>query len=222
MSASSVDLCSNELYNRLIAIISPNWLDWSSAPVVQEISILPSSSHPDIQYDPRSDPPAVGIPKALGRACFLRARSILLPYVERYSGCSIELSGPDAFTSSEWAEIADATAVILVWEPNHMTAINWRRQALMHSLRARPASRFLELGGKARCAERIFLTSLLTSPMPQHAKSSTLWAYRLQLLRASKESCKPSAETGSSWSWRMVEEVWREEVGNIFALDLPN
>ena len=215
MSAYSIFLCSVELYDRLTTITNPNWSNWTSQPVVQEISILPSSSHPDIQYDPNSDPPAVGIPKALGLACFLRARSILLSYGERCAGPSVKISYPNHFTNHEWARILDATAMILLWEPNHLTAINWRRQALMQMLQACPAPGQLELGERARYAELIFLASLLTSPMSQHAKSSTLWAYRLQLLRASEECYKRFAKQESSWRWRTVEEVWHEEVGNF-------
>ena len=213
MSASSTVPCTDEQYSRLATIISPTWS--KHAPAVLEVSLLPSSSHPDIQHDPLSNPPAVGIPKSVGLDCFLRARSIIFSLKHRDMQHYFDHLCPDPSANNEWVQLLDATAVILVWEPNHVTAINWRRQALVQLLRCCPAPEQLEIGERARCAERIFLNSLLTSPMSQHAKSSTLWAYRLQLLRASGECCKSFDKLDPSRNWLSVEEVWREEVGII-------
>ena len=204
MSPSSVLSCTEELYTRLVEIISPGS---TSPPVVQEIAILPSSSHPTIQYDPTSDPPAIGIPKALLLSCFLRARSIFFSRLEACRSTSSAKWDPDVPIDKEWLEVCEATAVILLWEPNHLTAINWRKRAFMEK--------------RARRAELSFLNSLQTSPMPQHAKSSTLWAYRLQILReehkmgiAWREELNIVMVAGERHAknyhaWEHARQVWR-------------
>lgn len=182
MSPPSVAPCSEELYNHLVRIISPKS---TSPPVVLETAILPSSSHPTILYDPNCDPPAVGIPKSLLLSCFLRARDIFFSHLRLRREHPTLNGNPDAPTR-ERTEVYEATAVILLLEPNHLTAINWRRKTLAKQQ-------------GARLAELAFLTSLQTSPMPQHAKSSTLWAYRLHILRDD----------------RNVGVAWREELNTV-------
>ena len=213
MSASLTSPYYDETYERLVDIICPNWSQWPSSSPLLEIAILPSSSHLEIQYDPKSSPPAVGIPKSLGLACFLHARSILHSYVKTISGQSIKRDSSYPVPSPESSHVLKATAVMLIWEPNHLTAINWRKRMLQQLLRCAPASESVGLGQKAHCVELIFLESLLTSPMPQHAKSSMLWAYRLQLLRASEKYSENPDWLDPPPRDLNVEETWSKEVG---------
>ena len=168
MSPCAFPLCKQELYTQLVDTII---LKPSASPVVKEIAILPSKSHPTFQYDPSCNPPAIGIPKALLLSCFLHASETFFSYLKNHQGMPIEMFDPSAPMSKHWMEAYGATAMILLWEPNHLTAINWRKKA------------FAKAKESARATELAFLESLQTSPMPHHAKSSTLWTYRLQLLR---------------------------------------
>lgn len=74
---------------------------------------------------------------------------------------------------------------MLLWDPNHVTAINFRKRCLL-SLRGEGG----EGAGleKAVRDEMWFLASLVTSPLVKHTKSSTLWGHRLWLLRVAHES----------------------------------
>lgn len=77
--------------------------------------------------------------------------------------------------------------------------------------------------------EMYFLTSLLTSPLVKHTKSSTLWAHRLWVLRRAPEGVvrrlgwESGAEKGSSESGeraggledRGVQRFWDEELGVV-------
>lgn len=159
---------NEELYTQLVDTISPISI---SSPVVQEIAILPSHSHPTILYDPSCEPAAVGVPKALLLSCFLHASETFFSYLENHREIRVETYNPDAPMNKGWVAACGATAIILLWEPNHLTAINWRKKA------------FAQANEGTRANELAFIESLQTSPMPHHAKSSTLWTYRLQLLR---------------------------------------
>ena len=145
----------------------------------QELAILPSSiSSPNIQYD--RDPPALAVPKALLLSCFLRARSIFFSTKDG----ALE-STPSSRVQAALIAFQDcfrATSIILLWEPNHLTAANWRKRHLLNLASACDVE--IELFQTLR-AEMDYLTSLLTSPLPsQFAKSPTLWSHRLWLLRA--------------------------------------
>ena len=215
MSASSTNANSKEIYDCLVDIIYPEWAEWPSSLTLLEVAILPSSSHPGIQYDHKSNPRAVGIPKRTGLACFLHARRLFFSHIEAISVTRSGKNGAYAVSSAERTQILQSTAVMLVWEPNHLTAINWRRRVMQQLLQATPASEYLGLGERARRAELIFLESLLTSPMSQHAKSSLLWAYRLQLLRPSELSHGDMALVDPSGCSVSVEDVWRIELSIV-------
>lgn len=86
----------------------------------------------------------------------------------------------------------NATCVLLLWDPNHITAANFRKKYLLLSSRSylmtslssnapiSPAAPFLAL----LRSEFAFLNSLVTSPLPKAPKASTLWAHRLWLFRS--------------------------------------
>lgn len=77
-----------------------------------------------------------------------------------------------------------ATSVMLLYEPNHGTAINARKRYILSHFH-RPSS---SVAGSSDDdvvvnGELIWLESYLTSPLPKHTKSPTLWAHRAWLLR---------------------------------------
>ena len=91
-------------------------------------------------------------------------------------------------TEGRWEEALQATSVMLLWDPNHVTAINWRKRCLLALKRATEDQDSGETAPKpefeyAVQQEVAFLSSLVTSPLAKHTKSSTLWSHRLWLLR---------------------------------------
>ncbi|KAF1993123.1 hypothetical protein P154DRAFT_98169 [Amniculicola lignicola CBS 123094] len=66
----------------------------------------------------------------------------------------------------------DASKVMLLYDPEHVTAANFRKRYLR---RAKDQELFRR--------ELVFLTSILTSPLHRHAKSPTLWSHRAWVLQ---------------------------------------
>ncbi len=78
------------------------------------------------------------------------------------------------------SEVQDATAVILLMDPEHLTAANTRKrmiQQLQHGLNAE-----LEAALKK---ELLFVDGYLTSRLHRHTKSPTLWGHRRWILEHS-------------------------------------
>ena len=97
-----------------------------------------------------------------------------------------------------------ATSVILLWEPNHLTAINWRKRYLL-----RQTQEVID-------AELCFLESLLTSPLTKHTKAPMLWSHRLWLLRTFHcWNCGSEGDGKGAREERKRDEkveVWRNEL----------
>lgn len=193
----------SEIYSDLISLISANRSQ------TLEIDILPSSYPPEIH----SAAHCIALPKPLLASLFLIARRIFLSYLSsQREGCDQdedsdkdEASSKTNATSSSppsYSAALDSTLVVLLWDPNHLTAANFRKKHLL-SLRICPSTPpenntvLLE----ALAAELHYLTSLLTSPLPKHTKSSTLWSHRRFLLRTfDDEILHIHSFTGSSTS----------------------
>lgn len=174
-----------ELYSEFISLIS------ATPPHTLELDILPSCYPPEIH----SDTPSVALPKPLLASLFLTARQIFLSYLslernvydqdedndddQAPSETKVLCSDPPSYSAA-----LDSTMVILLWDPNHLTAANFRKKNLL-SLRIcpSPSPKNNSILLEALAAEFHYLTSLLTSPLPKHNKSSTLWSHRLFLLR---------------------------------------
>lgn len=112
-----------------------------------QIEILPLADE-DFLYC--SEEAAVALSKPSLIRCFVVARTI---FFRPESPCG------DRFRAS---------AILLLWDPNHISAANVRRK-------------YISNGGKHANLvkqELMFLASLLTSPLPKHPKSSVLWAHR--------------------------------------------
>ncbi|KAL9629063.1 MAG: hypothetical protein Q9164_007036 [Protoblastenia rupestris] len=175
---------ADDVYNELTTLLH------STPSKVLEIDILPtlpsssssSSSCPQIQYSAPDH--ALGITKVALIQCFVIARTKFFAGKDRLCAGEDETGGKEQ-------DVWRATSVMLLWDPNYSTVINWRKRIMLRSVGGWQ-------GGEGTCEEGIsqgdrkreileqellFLESLLTSPLPKHTKSSTLWAHRLWLFR---------------------------------------
>ncbi|KAM0803230.1 hypothetical protein BDR22DRAFT_960838 [Usnea florida] len=168
---------ANDPYNQLIAALHP------PSPTIPEIEILPPSYPPHIHYDP----PSIGIPKSLLPRLHLQARTILFSH----------LSSPDD-PSASYPAALQATFVILLFDPNHLTAANFRKRHLQRVADDNYNEKINILSGRtdrgnqdaaagplasAVGLELRVCESLVTSALSKHAKCSTLWAQRLWVVR---------------------------------------
>ncbi|KAK4228974.1 hypothetical protein QBC38DRAFT_133208 [Podospora fimiseda] len=134
-----------------------------------EIEILPKSHIlPDRQYVIQDDN-AVGISKLGLVQAFIVARQRLRDHIDK----THPWSDDDLFA---------ATAVILLLDPEYLTAANTRKRLIQKHLR-NPDQLRLVLK-----KEKQFLDTFLTSILHRHTKSPTLWNHRRWLLGVFK-SC---------------------------------
>lgn len=163
---------SPELYNSLITLLSP------LTPQNFELDILPSYFPAEIH----STSSAIALPKPLLASLFLTAHHVFFSDSNKASSQREKEKEPLSGTLNSAPAYApddayQATKIILLWDPNHLTAANFRKKHLL-SLSFSSSNLIQHL-----TAELSFLTSLLTSPLPKHTKSSTLWSHRLFLLQ---------------------------------------
>ncbi|KAI0378297.1 hypothetical protein F5Y04DRAFT_152899 [Hypomontagnella monticulosa] len=115
---------------------------------------------PGVNY--LKDGPAIAIPKLKLAQAFFVARRILQKYQE---GDHMKAT-----------DVIVATAVLLLMDPEHLTAANTRKRLLVSILEtSKPDESTLR-------REQQFVDSLLTSRLYRHAKSPTLWSHRRWLL----------------------------------------
>lgn len=198
---------TSPVYTNLINLLHPAL----PHPQILELDILPSS-YPSTLY---SSPPSLAVPKPLLASLFVIARAELFSYITSQKGVyaaakddgRAQGSGDGGLPTDEISDgcvdsndscyeaALSATRVLLLWDPNHVTAANFRKKHLLSRSRflafrssssqsttsaLTPAEVFLSL----LRSELSFLTSLVTSPLPKAPKASTLWAHRLWLLRS--------------------------------------
>ncbi|KAL4732610.1 hypothetical protein ACLX1H_001628 [Fusarium chlamydosporum] len=72
-------------------------------------------------------------------------------------------------------EILRSTAVMLLMDPEHLTAANTRKRLIVHKLKDKNIEDILH-------SEKHLLDSLLTSRLHRHTKSPTLWNHRRWLM----------------------------------------
>ncbi|CAD6450487.1 827b854a-e723-491e-981c-d37070a18270-CDS [Sclerotinia trifoliorum] len=106
---------------------------------------------------------SVGIPKTKLIQAFVVARQLFSKFKDR---------GPE-----QSQEIRDATSIILLTDPEHLTACNARKRLIQNI--QNPSPNEVE---KALERELYFVDSLLTSHLNRHTKSPTLWSHRRWLL----------------------------------------
>lgn len=128
-----------------------------------EIELLGPSHILDSNINFLQDSNAVALPKLRLVQAFIVARQILLGHIQ---------DGPKALP----ADLTKATAVILLMDPEHLTAANTRKRLFTNQIVAPEAVR------QTLEREKYFLDSLLTSRLHRHTKSPTLWSHRRWLM----------------------------------------
>ncbi|KAK8087007.1 hypothetical protein PG994_001981 [Apiospora phragmitis] len=130
-----------------------------------EIELL-GSSHPlEAGVHFLQDENAIAIPKLRLVQAFFVARQIL----------SKHLLKP---TVPPKEEIVEATSVILLMDPEHLTAANIRKKSIIFRLQTGA------LPAQVLQAEQQLVDSLLTSRLHRHTKSPTLWSHRRWLIQS--------------------------------------
>lgn len=135
--------------------------------VVLEIEILGKAHplNPDLSF--LLDENAVGIPKAR----LFQAFSVAYKRLQQ----GVIHSGPQGRLDNS-AELLRATAVLLLTDPEHLTAANTRKRIILRDAKDNK---------DVKCTldrEKWFVDSLLTSRLHRHTKSPILWSHRRWLL----------------------------------------
>ncbi|KAH6897428.1 hypothetical protein B0T10DRAFT_186123 [Thelonectria olida] len=127
-----------------------------------EIEILRHSAlfDPDVNF--LQDDNALAVPKMRLVQAFIVARQILMSHVK-------------GKVNDSYAVLTKTTAVILLMDPEFLTAANTRKRLLQERLRHNDATSSLK-------DEKHFIDSLLTSRLHRHTKSPTLWNHRRWLM----------------------------------------
>jgi protein prenyltransferase alpha subunit repeat containing protein 1 len=110
----------------------------------------------------------IGVPKLKLVQAFIVARETLFKH---FRNCP----------KDKETELQNATAVILLMDPEHLTAANSRKR-LIQKYHKIPKLEF----EKILKAESLFVDSYLTSPLHRHTKSPTLWGHRRWLYEMGK------------------------------------
>ncbi len=159
---------SDEVYRELVGFFGAH------AGKVLEIEILPSgfplpsgTTSPILQ-----DGTNLGITKKALVQAFLVARHMYFNNLKLNKSSEQEV---------EEAKVA-STHIILLFDPEHLTAANLRKKSLLR-LEASHYSGRPEKLTKAVKIELAFLETLQTSPLHRHTKSPTLWHHRRWLVQ---------------------------------------
>lgn len=159
---------------------------------VIEIEILPPAFQPPdgiLMHDGLN----LGIPKKVLAVAYIEARKVFFQ---------------NAHSIDEDSPALRATKVMLLFDPEHLTAANYRKRRLqsLHLQEASsPAGRYLS----ALHQEFHFLNSILTSPLHRQSKSPTLWSHRVWLLNR-----LIAAELRASSQSKQVD-FWRSELNSV-------
>ncbi|KAF2709375.1 protein prenylyltransferase [Pleomassaria siparia CBS 279.74] len=129
---------------------------------VLEIEILPPAIQPMGGELMMQDGLNVGISKKVLVLAYLKARQLFF-------------EGAKAGVISH--KLLDASRIILLNDPEHITAANYRKRRILAIKAEKPneLNEVLDL-------ELVFLNSILTSPLHRQSKSPTLWHHRAWLL----------------------------------------
>lgn len=159
---------------------------------VVEIEILPPAIQPSDGLS-MQDGLSIGIPKKVLAAAYMEARRLFFADL---------ISGKDA------AATLEATKVILLFDPEHLTAANYRKRRLAaFQTDAKPVA-----GSTLHEAFRnevCFLDSILTSPLHRQSKSPTLWYHRFGVIDCLRRIELHSADDETETAF------WRTELNAI-------
>jgi hypothetical protein len=132
-----------------------------------EIEILPPLIQP-LDGITMQDGSSLGVPKRILALAYLEARQRFFMSNQTQDASSI-------------AHTLQATTVMLLFDPEHLTAANYRK----HTLSQLKDDHGLQIGTpyhRALRQELCFLNSILTSPLQRQSKSPTLWYHRCSVV----------------------------------------
>ncbi|RDA90548.1 hypothetical protein CP533_5680 [Ophiocordyceps camponoti-saundersi (nom. inval.)] len=127
-------------------------------PIVLEIELLGYSHYANDAPSFMRDGNAIAIPKLRLVQAFIQARNIFVAYTR----------GDQVVTEKPALE---ATAVMLLFDPEHLTAANIRKRLVSKD------------DATLIAREKLFVDSLLTSRLYRHSKSPNLWSHRRWLMK---------------------------------------
>ncbi|KAI1167215.1 hypothetical protein F5B18DRAFT_479637 [Nemania serpens] len=144
-----------------------------------EIEFLGQSHQLETGVNFLQDGNAIAIPKPRLVQAFLVARKIIQGYLRNAN---------EVITD----DVVAATSILLLMDPEHLTAANIRKRALLVS------------GGPSQPTlrrEQLFVDTILTARLHRHTKSPTLWSHRRWLV-------------ATSWALGIPQDV-RHDIQNI-------
>lgn len=142
---------------QLLAYTALNTYFTTHADLILEIEVLPPAFEPTDALI-LEDGANLGMPKKILALAFVYARQVFFAHYK-------------SAVDEERVRAHEATRVMLLFDPEHLTAANYRKR---HLLDLQGEETFLD----ALLAERRFMDSILTSPLHRQSKSPTLWAHR--------------------------------------------
>ncbi|KAG0651823.1 prenyltransferase alpha subunit repeat-containing 1 [Hyphodiscus hymeniophilus] len=157
-AASIVASNSQAAYNDIVEALN------SSTSELFDIEFLGKSHPPPPGRNVLLEGTSIGLPKIKLVEAFVVARQIFFKLLKD-------------FRADNFQDIQNATAVILLMDPEHITAANARKRIIQH-FRAGPMVNLSNVLQK----ELLVIDSLLTSRLHRHTKSPTLWGHRRWLL----------------------------------------
>ncbi|KAF2441545.1 hypothetical protein P171DRAFT_337908, partial [Karstenula rhodostoma CBS 690.94] len=125
-----------------------------------EIEVLPPAFEPNDALL-LEDGANLGVPKKILALAFVHARHL---FFTRHT----------SDVEEERTKAHEATRIMLLFDPEHMTAANHRKRHLLNLKSCGDSEALVD----AVWAERRFMDSILTSPLHRQSKSPTLWAHR--------------------------------------------
>lgn len=138
-------------------------------PELLEIELLGRSHITDADTVLLQDGPAIAVPKLRLVQAFIFARKLLHRHV----------GGMWDETADRDGHVSRATAVMLLMDPEHLTAANTRKRLLQGAIRSSSSTDI-----EQRLHDELYLIdSLLTSRLHRHTKSPTLWGHRQWLMQ---------------------------------------
>jgi protein prenyltransferase alpha subunit repeat containing protein 1 len=158
-TASVTAIDSQAVYNEIVGVLSSN--NHSELLEIEFLGkghILPPGNNVLVEVN------SIGIPKTKLIQAFVVARQVFFKHIK------------DGF-SAHYQDIRNSTAVILLTDPEHLTAANARKR-LIQKVQKHDVAGIEE----ALTKELYFIDSLLTSRLNRHTKSPTLWGHRRWLL----------------------------------------
>lgn len=127
-------------------------------------------------------PPAIQPPDGIlmqeGLCLGVAKKALALAYVEARQRFFANRQGR---AQSTMTQTMQATKVMLLFDPEHLTAANYRKRVL-HLLESEHGLNTGNPCHKALRRELCFLDSILTSPLHRQSKSPTLWYHRSRIL----------------------------------------